>query len=132
MAQLDYETPTNKTSVARIWCRRVVWFHIAAICFAIVLFHLGIIQTQPPFDDVFVPYFFTSGPICFITAGMLGGRTFPWLTKFLPYRAASLFSIIYIPGLINAVLGSLQWYWIARLFCKMFIRQKTLGIDPAQ
>lgn len=77
----------------------------------------GYLLPEFPYEDVYVWYLLPSGPVVWYLGVVCGNEIGPWLTEWFEIRTASFLAVITIPGLINLLLGGLQWYGVIRLFC---------------
>jgi hypothetical protein len=106
----------------------VVAIHTTALIAAALSYFLRWIDCPPPFDDIYPPYFFISGPASFFVAVFVSEKCSRPLLSVLTYHHASVIAILIVPGLINAVLGGVQWYWITRLFWSPRLSAKNAAV----
>jgi len=106
-------------ALRRLWPRMptprlVVAAHTALIMAAMAFFWVGKLYPQPPFDDVYVPFYLVPGPVYLFT-----GRLARWVDPLLFWdrfspRASAVLAIVVEPGLVGIVLGGALWFLIAR------------------
>lgn len=93
-----------------------VLFYVACIVLLTIAPLVGLLEPEPPFDDVYFGYFFVSGPAVWFVGVWCGELAGPALLHVFNSRTASVLSIVILPGVVNLILGGLQWYGVMRLF----------------
>ena len=102
-----------------------VAFHTMATLFLCIAGLNGFFTSTSPYDNFFLPYMCSAGPIVYgasyVVVSSMSGIFAPLWKVFNP----SGLIIFVAPGLINVVLGGLQWYWIVRFLSSVFLRKEV-------
>ena len=87
-----------------------------AIIFAIGLLpSLGLYFPKFPYEDVYIPYLFVAGPVVFAAGYWAEAHCWAAAGTLLTPWAAGWVCIVVVPGVVDFVLGSLQWIAVAML-----------------
>jgi hypothetical protein len=79
-------------------------------------------------DDIYFPYFLISGPGVAFFSYAIARHFDTLLFDLLPVRAANMTAILLLPGVFNAILGGIQWYWLAWAWTKWKGRRGAGGV----
>lgn len=93
----------------------------------------GLYFPKFPYQDVYIPYLFVAGPAVFVAGYWAEAHCCVTVSALLPPRAAGWVCVVVVPGIVDFVLGSVQWVLIAALVRKMSsIGRHRGGFLPAQ
>ncbi len=104
--------------------------------YGVTLFAIGLLPVvglyfpKFPYEDVYFPYLFVTGPGVFAAGYWAEAHCWATARAFLSPRAASWLCIVVVPGIVDFVLGSLQWVAIAilvRAACARARRRRATG-----
>ena len=99
---------------------KLVVIHTLIILVAMALYPTDIFIPNAPYDDVYSIYVFVPGIHIYMIGVQLSHQLFPWLLTKMSHYAASVFCIVFIPGVVGILVGGLQWYLIGKAI--IFIR----------
>ncbi len=94
----------------------VAFVNCSIITIFMMAYFVGIYAPSPPYDDVYFPYFLVSGPIVWLAGMRIGDLLYQPLLRVFSNRISSDICIVIIPGIVNMILGSLQWMAVVAVF----------------
>lgn len=87
--------------------------HTVLVVFSMICWEMDLFRSGIPFDCVYTPLFFVSGPFVYTVAHTaqhsIGELLFPCCNRVNLSLAWNL-----TPGLVCLILGGLQWYYIEK------------------
>jgi hypothetical protein len=91
--------------------------HAVIVLCCLALHPTGIFSPSVPIDDdVYIPYLFVPGMHIAWIGGNVANVFGPKLQTMMSYHAAWMVCIVFIPGIVCLLLGTLQWYGIGMLW----------------
>ena len=99
------------------WLLVIIHTVILGVCIA--LYPTGAFFADIPYDDGYIAYLFVPGPYVYWLGVQAAHLLWPWLQTEMSFHAASIVCIVYIPGLVGLLVGTVQWYVIGYLMQKL-------------
>ena len=101
----------------RVPCRwALALAHAVIVVLCMAMYKTDIFCPPGPFDDVYASYLFVPGiHIYWLIQAFLSAPFWQRWLHGLPFHTASLLEIVFIPGVVGALVGSVQWYLLGSL-----------------
>ena len=103
-----------------------VLLHTAIMLVLIGLYPTGWFIPGIPFDDVYMAYYCIPGLHIYFPSALAAHHFFPWLLLHLGDEAASIITIVILPGVAGIILGGLQWFIIGLIMEKTRTANKCM------
>ena len=110
----------------------VVTVYGAAIIAVGLLPALGLYYPKFPYEDVYFPYLFVAGPVVWAAGGWAEIHCYSTVVALVPPRAAGWILVIVVPGVVDFVLGSLQWIAVTMLVRLAFAADRRDALTAQQ
>jgi|ERR1700730_11577051 hypothetical protein len=119
----------------------LTWSLVAAqtllLLLCVALYPTGIFFAASPADDLYAGFFLFPGVHLYLLAGklclepLMDSGFSNWLSQHVSARAANLIGLIFIPALLCAILGALQWYLIGKSIERVRARRTRAVVERA-
>ncbi len=99
-----------RRSVGLSWAWSLAISHAAIVLACVALYPTGIFFPDIPFDDLYMSYFFVPGLHIYYPATALANGCWDWLRTFLTGPQTSVCCLVFLPGFIGLLAGTIQWF----------------------
>ena len=97
------------------WPIRVASLYAVIIILFAMLYFIGVYTPASGIEgELYFPYVFASGPIVWMIAGIISSYIQTCIEWLLEISINPAIGVVIIPGILNILLGSVQWYYIAK------------------
>ncbi len=108
------------------WPLKIAISYMSIIITLALAFFMKFYIPSPGLEgEIYIPYLYVSGPVVWIVSNMLSIKLVKGIEFITGYDVGSVVAIVIIPGILNWILGSMQWYYIVKLITHLLKRHKT-------